>query len=190
MGDKLTLNELESELSREIRELRRNPRAFADYLQQERRPRYEGRDLKLAHNTVLKTQEGVAACDEAIRFLMNAVPLEPFAVAYGMCLAAKEAVGDVGPTGKVASSPDGICINKLGKFGEFDEAAVEICSYGGVDAKGLLSAFLICDGEPKRTHRKALFETKWTHIGVGAGDHNSEYKIMACVCFSKNWRDF
>lgn len=90
MGERIRLNDLETALSREINACRRNPSAYADILEKERRPHYK--DNKLYYpgtNKVLNTKEGVSACNEAISFLRSASPLPDFRTAYGMTLAAQ-----------------------------------------------------------------------------------------------------
>lgn len=87
-------NELESGLVWEVGQLRRDPAAYAQILETERKPFYKGTELVLRGKTRrddihIETHEGVSACNEAIEFLKRAEPLPPLTLDTGLSLAAK-----------------------------------------------------------------------------------------------------
>ena len=61
---------------RELNLARQNPALYAKFVQ-ELRSRLNGNVLVLPGHTRIRTKEGTAALDEAIRFLQNARPLPP-----------------------------------------------------------------------------------------------------------------
>ena len=72
---------------REMNLARQNPALYATFVQ-ELRSRMSGNVLVLPGHTRVRTKEGTAALDEAIRFLKNAQPLPPLAFSRGMSRAA------------------------------------------------------------------------------------------------------
>eukprot|EP01089_Gocevia_fonbrunei_P016130 TRINITY_DN4931_c0_g1_i1.p1 TRINITY_DN4931_c0_g1~~TRINITY_DN4931_c0_g1_i1.p1 ORF type:complete len:187 (-),score=39.28 TRINITY_DN4931_c0_g1_i1:50-610(-) len=183
----LTLNQLESALSREINACRTNPQQYANILEKERRAHYDGLDLNYpGTNKVLQTKEGITACEEAIRFLLGAYALPELQLSYGMCLAAQEAQQKLGPTGSTVHPNS---VEQLTKYGRFEKEAIEICGFGGNDARGIVLAFLICDGDHQRTQRKILFDPQWKCMGIGAGNHNSSHEIMGIINFTSKFVD-
>jgi len=174
----------EKALVQELNRVRTCPQVYADILERDRRPYFDGKHLKLpGSNVILVTEEGATAVDEAIRFLKNQKPFPPFSVSVGMTKAAKEAIGIVGPSGDTACES----IQRFEQYGKFEQEAVEIASFGTKDAKEIVMRFLICDGNSERIQRTYIFEPIYKAIGVAIGSHNSAYRTMACVNFTKNF---
>jgi len=181
-GGSVSLSPDEQALVRELNKARTNPAAYADVLERERRPYFDGKNLKLpGSNVILVTEEGQFAVDDAINFLRNEKPLPPFSVSVGMTKAAKEAIAEIGPKGDTSCES----IQKFEKYGRFEQEAVEIASFGTSDAKEIVVRFLVCDGSPDRVQRTYIFEPIYKAIGVAVGAHNSAYKTMACLNFTK-----
>ncbi|MBD3289815.1 hypothetical protein GF337_13495, partial [candidate division KSB1 bacterium] len=65
---------IEHEIVRELNLARQNPPRYAAFLQ-ELRPYYVGRYIKRPGEPVIITHEGVAALEEAIRYLKKAKPV-------------------------------------------------------------------------------------------------------------------
>jgi len=178
----VTLTAEEQNLIQELNRARTNPYGYAEVLEKERRPYFNGKHLKLpGTNVLLVTEEGLAAVDDAIAFLRAQQPLPPFKISPGMVSAAKEALGEVGPTGDTSCES----IRKFDKFGRFEQEAVEIASFGTSDAREIVVRFVVCDGQPDRVQRTYIFEPIYSCIGLAVGEHRSAYKTMACINFTK-----
>src|SRR2546430_10682658 len=78
---------------RELNLARQNPALYATFVQ-ELRSRMNGNVLILPGHTRIRTKEGTAALDEAIRFLQNARPLPPLTASRGMSRAAADHCAD------------------------------------------------------------------------------------------------
>src|SRR6266404_6042595 len=78
---------------REMNLARQNPALYATFVQ-ELRSRMNGNVLVLPGRTRLRTKEGTAALDEAIRFLRSTQPLSPLTVSRGMSRAAADHCAD------------------------------------------------------------------------------------------------
>jgi len=190
MTDSLTLNEMESELVREVSAFRANPNHYADLLA-ERLPNYEGLTLRLSKHKVLRTSEGAPACEEAIRVLRGAEAIAEPKTSFGMCKAAREAVAEHGPAGTLrGSDSDGsLSVGRLTNFGFWEGTAVEVAGFGDYTASDMLLSFLVGDADSSRAHRRALLDTTYTHMGVGAAEHRSDFKKIAILNFATHWRD-
>lgn len=179
----LPQNKLELELRHEMMNLRRNPRFYAQILINEFRPFYQGTALRVPGQPGMATREGAVACDDAIRFLSSVAPMQdPIFLNFGMCLAAKEAVDECCPTGSF-EYPDSV--TKMMNYGYLEDEAKDLVGYGGKNVRHMiLLAFIICDGDPSRERRRIIFDPRWRMMGVGAGEHNSPFKIMGVVNFA------
>jgi len=95
----------------EINLARKNPKAYADFLKKFRRQFRGGSYLLPGTQTMVGTNEGVKAVDEAIRFLSRQKPLPPLAWSTGLSAAAAELAeeegvsGAVGHFGRASSGP-------------------------------------------------------------------------------------
>eukprot|EP01114_Cavostelium_apophysatum_P009611 TRINITY_DN2281_c0_g1_i1.p1 TRINITY_DN2281_c0_g1~~TRINITY_DN2281_c0_g1_i1.p1 ORF type:complete len:405 (+),score=102.81 TRINITY_DN2281_c0_g1_i1:99-1313(+) len=184
---KLPLNQEETDLANEINRARQNPREYANILQSDRRPHFNGKGLKIpGTNAILQTTEGVEAVDEAINFLNSVQPLPPFKIALGMTKAARAAVQEVGAKGEFAASRS---INKLDDYGTFEVEAVELVSFGTNNSREVVLRFLVGDGNAERTHRKHMYNPDYKCIGVAVGPHQSNFKSMAVINFANGFRD-
>ena len=77
----------------ELNLARQNPALYATFVQ-ELRGQMSGNVLVLPGHTRIRTKEGTAAVDEAIRFLRNAHSLPPLALSRGMSRAAADHCAD------------------------------------------------------------------------------------------------
>ncbi|PRP87885.1 hypothetical protein PROFUN_02622 [Planoprotostelium fungivorum] len=181
-GHSVTLTQDEQNLIHELNRARTNPSNYADVLERDRRPYFNGKHLKLpGTNVLLVTEEGVGAVDDAIAFLRAQRPLPPFKVSPGMVSAAKEAIAEVGPLGETSCES----IRRFDKYGRFEQEAVEIASFGTSDAKEIVLRFIVCDGQPDRVQRTYIFEPIYSCVGFAVGEHKSAYRTMACINFTK-----
>jgi uncharacterized protein YkwD len=179
----LPQNKMEIKLRHELLNLRKNPRFYAQILVREYRPYYQGNALRMPGRPGMATREGINACNDAIRFLATTPPLtEDLEINFGMCLAAKEAVEECGPTGSLHYPSS---VTKMEAYGYLEGEAVDLVGYGGQTMRDLLlMSYVLCDGDPSRERRNIIFNPKWKMMGVGAGDHNSQFKQMGVVNFS------
>eukprot|EP01092_Planopodium_desertum_P003018 TRINITY_DN1516_c0_g1_i1.p1 TRINITY_DN1516_c0_g1~~TRINITY_DN1516_c0_g1_i1.p1 ORF type:complete len:383 (-),score=66.61 TRINITY_DN1516_c0_g1_i1:50-1042(-) len=192
-GDRsLSLNALESDLVKEIRRLRTAPIDYANVLNRERRPYYDGTTLKLKRGDVqvhYATREGASACADAIAQLQRTPPMSDVKLAYGMTLAAKDTMGSMSASGSTSLS-DSQLVAALARYGSFDGQATQLAGFGHDKAEDIIMNFLISDGDSSRRYRNILLDPKYQFVGVAAGSHNSEFKHMCLLHFVTNkWSD-
>lgn len=156
---------------REMNLARQNPALYATFVQ-EVRGRMNGNALVLPGGTRVRTKEGTAAVDEAIRFLQRAQPVQPLAVSHGMSRAAADhcadqADGGFGHAGRDRSHAG----ERIARYGTLSGGWAENISYGKASARDVVIALIIDDGLPARKHRKNIFNPNYNHAGAAFGRH-------------------
>lgn len=160
-----------SAVIREMNLARQNPASYATFMR-ELRSSMNGNTLVLPGHTRIRTKEGTAAVDEAIRFLQNAQPLQPLAVSRGMSRAAADhcadqAAGGFGHEGRDRSHAG----QRIARYGTFTGGWGENISYGKASARDVVLALIIDDGLPARKHRKNIFNPSFNFAGAAFGRH-------------------
>jgi uncharacterized protein YkwD len=156
---------------RELNLARQNPALYATFVQ-ELRARMNGNLLVLPGHTKIRTKEGTAALDEAIRFLQSAQPLPALALSPGMSRAAADhcadqANGGFGHEGRDRSHAG----QRISRYGTFAGSWGENLSYGKSSARDVVLALIIDDGQPARKHRKNIFNPSFSVAGAAFGFH-------------------
>jgi uncharacterized protein YkwD len=170
----------------EINRARADPAAYARELRRYR-TYYRGRVVWTPGNPVgLRTLEGTAAVDEAIRVLARQAPLPPLAQASHLRRAAADHVADQrasgrrGHQGGDGSSPaERIRRRGGGPYG----ASGEVIAYGPEDAVSFVRGLIIDDGVPDRGHRILLFSPRFRFAGAACGRHPG-WRFMCVVDLS------
>jgi uncharacterized protein YkwD len=169
----------------EINRVRADPRAYARELRSYR-TRFDGKIVTLpGRDDRLMTEEGVAAVDEAIRFLDRQPPLPALLPSAIFNRAAADHVRDQGgrsATGHVGSdgSSPGIRVQRRGGL----IYVAESITYGPERADDAVRQLIIDDAVPKRGHRKMMFDTRWRHAGAACGSHQ-RYRSMCVIEFGE-----
>ena len=156
---------------REMNLARQNPALYATFLQ-ELRNRMNGSVLVLPGHTRIRTKEGTAAVDEAIRFLRSASPQNALTLSPGMCRAAQDhcadqAGGGFGHEGRDRSHAG----QRIARYGTCGGSWGENISYGKASARDVVLALIIDDGLPARKHRKNIFNPSYNFAGAAFGRH-------------------
>lgn len=183
------LSDLEKQVIIELNRARSNPAGYAKKLEDFKR-HYVGMYIYFAGRTQVKTQEGVAAVNEAIEFLKSTAPVPLLRVSRGLCAAAKVHAEDQGPKGLVShegsdkSTPD----ERMNRFGRWGQAYGENIEYGNFTAEEIVMQLIINDGVPKRSHRKNIFNPLYGVVGVSFGPHH-RYGQMCVIDFAGTYRE-
>jgi uncharacterized protein YkwD len=173
---------------REMNLARQHPDIYACYLE-ELRTRFRGDFLVLPGRTMFRRCEGLAAIDEAIRFLQNARPIAPLIISPGISLAAAEHVtdqvaGDFGHGGSDHSSPG----ERMNRHGTSSALWGENISYGKATARDVVIALIIDDGLRSRKHRKNIFNPAFNYAGAAFGPH-ARYRIVCSIDFAGGYAE-
>jgi uncharacterized protein YkwD len=173
---------------REMNLARQNPALYATFVQ-ELRSRMNGNVLVLPGHTRIRTKEGTAAIDDAIRFLQNAQPLPPLTLSRGMSRAAADhcadqADGGFGHEGKDRSHAG----QRIARYGSFSGGWGENISYGKSSARDVVIALIIDDGLPARKHRQNIFNPNYNYAGAAFGRH-ARFGTMCSTDFAGGYAE-
>jgi uncharacterized protein YkwD len=173
----------------EINLARTDPHAYAGFLR-EFRKLIRGKSFLLpGTSTLVYTDEGVAAVDEAIHSLEKQKPLSPLVWSSGLADAAAELVIDGGATGDIGHTGrrSGGMKERIERHGVWSGRIAENISYGYDDARLVVMQLLVDDGVPDRGHRKNLFDNSFGTAGVACGSHRG-YDSMCVIDFAGGFR--
>ena len=125
--------------------------------------------------------EGNGAVEEAVRFLEKSRPLSPLILSEGISSGALSHVLDIGPSGARGHKGSGGTMpwDRMARFGQWSGRAGENIFYGQRDARGIVIALIVDDGERGRGHRKNIFSPDFHYTGIACGPHATFGKI--CV---------
>jgi uncharacterized protein YkwD len=173
---------------REMNLARQNPVLYATFVE-DLKTRMSGNILVLPGHTKLRTKEGTAALDEAIRFLHSAQPLSPLTLSRGMSRAAADhcadqADGSFGHEGKDRSHAG----QRIARYGSFSGCWGENISYGKSSARDVVLALIIDDGLPARKHRKNIFNPSFNYAGAAFGRH-ARFGTMCSMDFAGGYAE-
>ena len=159
----------------EINFARTSPREYASQRVEPMLRLYEGTLLKVAGRTPLRTNEGVASVEAALRFLRSAAPVPPLSrLSGGLCAAAEAHAADLGRTGGTGhdGSDGSTPFDRINRYGEWRGGAAEnIAFLGDADARERVRWLILDDGQPSRPHRENIFNKEYTLLGVAEGGH-------------------
>ena len=173
---------------REMNLARQNPDLYAGVIG-EVRARMSGNSMVLPGGTRIRTKEGTAAVDEAIRFLRNAQPQAPLTYSPGISRAAADhcadqAGGGFGHIGRDSSSAGG----RMSRYGTFSGSWGENISYGKSSARDVVIALIIDDGLRARKHRKNIFNPNFNFAGAAFGRH-ARFGTMCSMDFAGGYAE-
>lgn len=172
----------------EINRIRKYPKAYADYLKALRKY-FDGTLWRLPNRIPIRTQEGVAALDEAVAFLESVEPREPLAFSESLFRSALELVREQGPTGETGhKGPTGSTMaERIARVGPVGVCG-EVINYGPEVPRMTMLQLVIDDGVPNRGHRKNIFDPDFKIAGAATGSHKT-YGTMTVVDMADGFKD-
>jgi uncharacterized protein YkwD len=171
----------------EMSDVRVRPRAYAKFLR-EYRGYFEGTLWKRPGRTPLRTEEGLAALDEAIAFLESTKPVGPLRFHEGLAQAARLHAQDLGPRGGLEHvGSDGARLStRLNRLGTWQGTIAENIGTLEEDARQLVIQLLVDDGMPERGHRHNLFNPDLHQAGAGTAPHR-DYRTVTVIDYASGF---
>ncbi|HEY3270076.1 MAG TPA: CAP domain-containing protein [Geothrix sp.] len=168
----------------EMSDARVQPKAYAKHLR-ELRPCFEGTLWSRPGRVPLRTDEGVAALDEAIAFLESTQPVGPLRFHEGLARAARLHAQDLGPRGSLEHvGSDGSHLSgRLNRLGRWQGLIAENISTGEEEARQVVIQLLIDDGVAGRGHRRNLFNPGLHQAGAGSAPHR-DYRMVTVIDYA------
>lgn len=163
----------------EMSDARVNPRRYAGHLRAYR-DCFEGTLWKRPDRVPLRTEEGLAALDEAIAFLLAARPLGPLRFNEGLAQAARLHARDIGPRGGLEHvGSDGANLSaRLNRLGTWHSRIAENIATYEDDPREVVIQLLVDDGVPNRGHRHTIFDPELHQAGAGSAPHKTYRKVI------------
>lgn len=186
-----TYKELTHEIFETIRKLRESPNNFASFIESTF-PYYKSDNVLHRPGTIpLQTREGLKAAKELYDELIELESLPELEYSVALSSAAIQHCEDTGLLGIVGhiGSRETSLQKRVESFGKWSGNLVEALDYGSFSAIEVVFSLLVDDGLVTRPHRKALLNSNFTKIGVGAGPH-SEFKTVVCVLFAVGYTEY
>ena len=165
-----------------INKFRANPKELARHLQQLKKYLDTNSNILSEPDKIqIQMVEGEEVFNEAINYLNNLRPMQPFQWEEALAQSAQEHVDDIGPKGLLLyQSSDGTePEDRIAKYGDYVESLGENIDFGPNDALGVIVSLTLDDGEEERPHRENLFKAEYKKIGIACGPHQTEFQM--CV---------
>lgn len=152
----------------EINRLRRNPAAYADWLETVR-GYYSGSVLSWPGQPRLQTVEGTYALDDAIAALRQTPALPPLELSTGLSHAATDHLQDLRQHNRFSSmgSDGSTAEDRIERYGVYEGDFQELLSQGLTDPAAIVAGLVIDDGNPSRSYRQTLLQADFRYTGIG-----------------------
>ena len=169
---------------------RTDPVKYAEFLR-ELRGQFQGDSYYIpGYSIAIRTIEGPAAVDEAIKFLTRQKPLPPLLWSTKLASVAAELAQEQSKSGAVGheGSSSGGLLKRIKRSGIKEKRIGENVAYGAITPRGIVIDLLIDDGVPSRGHRKNQFDPTFAKAGVSCGFH-PRYQTMCVIDFARAFKE-
>ena len=183
------LTSLEVGVLNEMNLARTNPKQYLKFLESQR-PLFKGNRFERPGEIPIIKKEGVAALDEAIRYLRSAKPVPPLDPSTGLSRAAKDHAkdqqnsGTMGHTGTDGSQP----WDRMSRYGTWLRQSAENISYGSDNARDIIMQQIIYDGVHDRGHRANIFNPDYRVVGIACGPHDN-FRSLCVLDFAVGYSE-
>jgi uncharacterized protein YkwD len=133
--------------------------------------------------------EGIKSYEEAITFLKNFQPIEPFAFEDTLEKIAQEHATDIGRKGLTSSnSSDGkhLFEDRFKRYGSYTDLQ-ECLVFFDADPQKIVISLIVCDGDENRTNRNLILSDNLRQVGVGT-DLHIKFGRVTVIDFARNWK--
>ncbi|MEM9137720.1 MAG: CAP domain-containing protein [Cyanobacteria bacterium P01_F01_bin.42] len=181
--------QLEQQILAEHNRVRKNPKSYVPLLEAWLEQTDEQGMVRLNQTTQLQTVEGRQAIQAAIAFLNTQSRRPALSASQGLKNVAKShsaylQTGSTGHRGRRGQSPE----SRFLEFGRPIGLFGENISYGLQTPETILMGLIINDGNPRRGHRRNLFESRFRRVGVGCGQHQT-FWVVCVMTYANDFRE-
>ncbi len=167
---------------------RQHPEVYIQLLEAQRE-HYRGNIFVSPRGALVRTREGLAGVNEAIRFLHRVRPVGALNLSTGIARAAADHVADqangtLGHDGSDRSNP-GVRMNR---HGSWSVRWGENIAYGKSTAREIVLALIIDDGLRSRKHRENIFNPAFNYAGAAVGAH-ARYRTVCSIDFAGGYAE-
>ena len=160
----------------QVNRVRTNPQAYATYLENYRSCYSADGMFRAPGRRMLRTHEGVAALDQAIRTLQHASAQVPITASDLLAGAGRELINAQQQSGQIGHG--GAPFERMQHYGVWQNMAGENVAYGAPTAEQVVYNLVVDDGERSRGHLKNILQPGFRVAGVAKGNH----PIYGTIC--------
>ena len=177
--------EIEQAILNELNKVRNEPQTYIPRLE-EYKKQFEGKNVNL-NGRIYQTRDGVAAVDDAIKFLRKAATLGPLTPSEGLTKAARLQVADLGENLALGLiGKDGSTIpERAAKFGKRGKLLAANIGFYSTTAEDIVFNMIIDDGVRGRGNRKNIFNKTLQIVGIAFGRSKDGEPITLMVFADK-----
>ena len=166
----------------ELNRVRSNPKAYAAYLETFRSSyQADGTFRAPGSHVAMRTREGVAALDEAIRELNRATPQPLLTYSDLLVGSAHALVEEQSQNGQFGHGS--FPFQRMERCGVTRDVKGENVAYGARTAQSIVYNLVVDDGVRDRGHRRNVLMTEFHEAGVSYGSH-PKYGVMCVIDFA------
>lgn len=185
----LDYHEIAKQVIKEINLVRENPTSYIENLLKDKKY-FKDNVLYRYEEDPTRTLEGEAGYDDAIEFLKTAEYRQELEHDEKLTAACEEHCKDIGEHGLYGyeGSNNELIIEKLEHISAWDDVIIFSLEFGSRNAVEVVMSLLVCDGDPNRSNRKAIFRDDLYYIGA-ACEHHSLSETVVALGYSKSLRE-
>ncbi len=175
IGSATAQTDLEKAIIDEINRARQYPQKYAEEVLVPMQKTYRGKTFEDSKGNQVACEEGTLALEEAIGYMVNAVPAKPLSYGKALQKAADALSAYQSKTGDMGHyRPDDINLDKMSG----SACNGECCHYGSDVALDIVAQLIIDDGVPSRGHR---FNIMFGEFSTAAASVNTHPMLGTCV---------
>ena len=172
-------------VAEEINKIRSDPETYSqkiiDYIKY-----FDGKVLRLPHESGIETQEGSEAYKEAAEFLSKAQKLPELTVDPKLTEVANEMVKEMSKFNEIEEMDAVDRKSIIKKYGHYDGSLGESTDFGSVTPVLTCINLIVDDGNESRSNRKLMFKENFKVMGVACVPHDE----LGCITLIMYATDF
>ena len=172
-------------VAEEINKVRTDPEAYSqkinDYIKY-----FDGKVLRLPHESGIETQEGSEAYKDAVEFLSKAPKLPPLTIDPKLTEVANDMVKEMSKFNDIEEMDSVDRKSIIKKYGHYDGSLGESTDFGSVTPVLACVNLIVDDGNESRSNRKLIFKENFKIMGVACVPHDE----LGCITLIMYATDF
>ena len=172
------------EVINQVNRVRTNPQAYAAYLENFRSYYSSDNMFRAPGRHALRTREGIAALEQAIKTLQRARPQAPITASDLLAGAGRDLINAQQQSGQIGHG--GAPFERMQRHGVWQDMAGENVAYGAPTAEQVVYNLVVDDGERSRGHLKNILQPGFRVAGVAKGGH----PVYGTICVIDFASDF
>lgn len=150
---------------------------YSHSAQEVERMHKKGQPIQLSF---VSTHEGPKAYHDALSFLEKQRPLKPIKWSEELYKACRDHAHDIGPKGMTSSrgSDGSFPTKRIARYGTIDSSWADSCIFGAVTPMEALERLIVCDGQPQRGFRQAVFNSAFSLCGICCYHHSTHENVV------------